>query len=139
MQLRHCCVFEPPQAGALVVQPDPMRESRPRECLDFQDIVQELHQLIGASSDLLDLIGLRDRVEMVAHVVNAAAFRPNDIIEPGEVAYEQGLGISAFPIEAAHQPTAVHSKSDREGKQPRDQDVLAVQASRCRLPGRKRQ
>jgi hypothetical protein len=50
---------------------------------------------------LLHLGGLFDRVEIVADVVNAAAGGCDDIIEAGEVAHEQRLGIGAFGIKPA--------------------------------------
>jgi hypothetical protein len=45
-------MLEPPQGAATVVQADPMRESGPGKCLDLQDIVQELDQLVGSRADM---------------------------------------------------------------------------------------
>jgi hypothetical protein len=55
----------------------------------------EFYKLIDAGPHLLDLDGLLDRVEIVAHVVDAAARGRHGVIEAGEIADEQSLGIGA--------------------------------------------
>ena len=94
-------MLERAQRAAAVVQPDPMRKPGPGKRIDLQDVVQELDELVGARADLLHLGGLLDGVEIVAHVVDAAAGRRHDVIEAGEVAHEQRLGVGAFGIEPA--------------------------------------
>ena len=63
--------------------------------------MQELDDLVGARPNFLHLSGLLDGIEIVAHVVDAAAGRRHDIIEAGEIAHEQHLGIGALGIEPA--------------------------------------
>ena len=94
-------MLEPAQGAAAVVQPDPVRKPGPRKRIDLQDVVQELDQLEGARPHLLHLGGLLDRVEIVAHVVDAAAGGCDDVIEAGEIAHEQRLGVGAFGVEPA--------------------------------------
>jgi hypothetical protein len=63
--------------------------------------VQELDDLVGARPNFLHLGGLLDGVEIVAHVVDAAARRSHDIIEVGKIAHEQRLGVGTFGVEPA--------------------------------------
>jgi hypothetical protein len=63
--------------------------------------VQELDELIGASTYLLHLRGLLDSIEIVTHVVNATARRRDNVIEAGEVANKQRLRVGRFCIEPA--------------------------------------
>ena len=76
----------------LLCSPTRCGKSGPRKRVDLQDVVQELDQLEGARANLLDLVGLLDRVEIIAHVVDAAAGWCHDVVEAGEVAHEQRLG-----------------------------------------------
>src|SRR5438046_3651628 len=101
-------MLQGPQGAAAVVQSDPMREVRPRKRGDLQDIVQELDDLESTRPYLFHRGGLLDRIEIVAHVVNAAAGRCDDIIESGEITHKQGLGVGALGVEAAigHRLTA---------------------------------
>jgi hypothetical protein len=78
-----------------------MRESGPRERINPKYVVQELDQLVGSGADLLDHVGLLDGVEIVAHMVDAAAGRRDDVIEAGEVAHKQRLGVGRFRVEPA--------------------------------------
>src|SRR6202011_5057555 len=94
-------VLEPAQRAATVVQADPMRKSGPRKSVDLQDVVQEFDQLESPRADLLDLVGLLYRVEIVPHVVDATAGRGDDAVETGKVAHEQRLGIGAFSVKSA--------------------------------------
>jgi hypothetical protein len=66
-----------------------------------QDVVQELDQLVGSRADLLDRVGLLDGVEIVPHMVDAAAGRRHDVVEAGEVAHEQRLGAGRLRVEPA--------------------------------------
>jgi hypothetical protein len=68
-------VLEPAQRAAAVVQANTMRKLGPGKSVDLQDVVQEFDQLEGPRADLLDFVGLLYRVEIVAHVVDAAAGR----------------------------------------------------------------
>ena len=94
-------MLERAQGAAAVVQPDAVRKAGPGKRLDLQDVVQELDQLEDARTNLLHLGGLLDRIEIVTHVVDAAAGRRHDVIEAGEIAHEQRLGIGAVGIEPA--------------------------------------
>src|SRR5258708_4353462 len=78
-----------------------MRKFGPGKGIDLLNVVQKLDQLEGARADLLDFVGLFDGVEIVAHVVDAATGRRDDVVEAGEVAYEQRLGVGAFGVEPA--------------------------------------
>src|SRR3954469_1414776 len=77
------------------MQSDAMAEAGPWKSVDLQFVVQ----LEGAASDFLDRVGLLDRIEIVAHMVDAAARRRDDIVEAGEVAHKQGLSVGAIGIE----------------------------------------
>jgi hypothetical protein len=83
------------------VQADPMRETGPGKSIYLQDVVQELDHLIGAGANLLHVRGLLDGVEIVPHMMDAAAGRRHDIVEAGEVAHEQRLGAGRFRVEPA--------------------------------------
>ena len=63
--------------------------------------MQELDQLIGSRADLLDRVGLLDGIEIVPHMVDAAAGRRHDVVEAGEVAHKQRLGLGGLRIEPA--------------------------------------
>jgi hypothetical protein len=78
-----------------------MRKPGPRKRVDLQDIVQELDDFVGARPHLLHCGGLLDRVEIIAHVVDAAAGGRDDIIEAREIAHEQRLSVGAFGVEPA--------------------------------------
>ena len=88
------------QRDAFVVEPDAVGELGPRERVDFVDVVQELDELIDSRTDLLHLIGLFDRVEIVAHMVDAASLWRHDVIETREVAHKQGFCGCAIGVEA---------------------------------------
>jgi hypothetical protein len=62
--------------------------------------VQKLDEFEGAGANLRHGRGLLDRIEIVAHKVDAATLWRHHIIEAGEVAREQGLGGGAVGVEA---------------------------------------
>src|SRR5438270_12694494 len=97
-------MLQPAQRAATIVQTDPMRKPGPGKGIDLQDVVKEFDQLEGSRADLLDLVGLLYGIEIVAHVVDAAAGRRNNVVEARAVAHEQGLGAGAFSVE----PTVRH-------------------------------
>jgi hypothetical protein len=78
-----------------------MRESGPGERIDLQDVVQELDQLVGSRADHLHDVGPLDGVEIVSHMVDAAAGRRHDVVEAGEVAHKQRLGVGRFRVKPA--------------------------------------
>src|SRR5262245_4442460 len=78
-----------------------MREPRPRERLCFFDIVQALDELVSQRTAIPHLASVLDGVEMIADMMDAAAGRPNHIIEPGEIAHEERLGRRTIGIEPA--------------------------------------
>ena len=82
----------------LLCSPTRCGKSGPGKRIDLQDVVQELDQLVGAGANLLDRVGLLDGVEIVAHVVDAAAGGRHDVIEAGEIAHEQRLGVGASAL-----------------------------------------
>jgi hypothetical protein len=94
-------MLEPAQGPATVVQPDAMGELRPRKRIDLQDVMQEFDELIGSRADLRHRVGLLDRVEIVTHMVDAAAGRCHDIVEAGEVLHKQRLGAGRVHVEPA--------------------------------------
>ena len=63
--------------------------------------MQELNQLVRALANLLNLICLFDRVEIVPHMAHAASRGRDDVVEAGEIAHEQRFRSSAFGIETA--------------------------------------
>src|SRR5467141_1407081 len=75
VELGRTGMLEPTERAATVVQADPMRKSGPGKSVHLQDVVQEFDQLEGPRADLLDFVGLLYRVEIVPHVVDAAAGR----------------------------------------------------------------
>src|ERR1700732_332961 len=78
-----------------------MRETGPGKCIDLQNVVQELDQLVSSRADHLYDVGLLDGVEIVPHMMDAAAGRRYDVVEAGEVAHEQRLGAGRFRVEPA--------------------------------------
>src|SRR5260221_5883147 len=78
-----------------------MRKSGPGKGIDLLNVVQEFDQLEGSRADLLDLVGLLDGVEIVAHMVDAASRGRDDVVEAGEVAHEQRLGLRRLGVEPA--------------------------------------
>src|SRR5215472_14942227 len=78
-----------------------MREPGPGKRVDLLNVVQEFDELERALPYLLHLRCLLDRIEIVAHVMDAAPRRRHDIIETAEIADEQCLGIGALGVEAA--------------------------------------
>jgi hypothetical protein len=94
-------MLERAQRAAAVVQADAVRKAGPGKRLDLLNVVQELDELVTARANLLHLGGLLDRIEIVAHVMDAAAGWRDDVIEAREIAHEQGLGIGAVGIEPA--------------------------------------
>jgi len=63
--------------------------------------VEKFDQLQGVFADLNDLANLRDRGEVLPHVVRAAAGWGHDVIEAFEVLHEQTLGASRLGVTAA--------------------------------------
>jgi hypothetical protein len=88
------------QRDAFVVESDAVRELGPWKGVDFLDVVQELDELECACANLFHRCGLLDRIEIVAHVVDAAALRRDDVVETAEVAHEQCLGVGRLGTEA---------------------------------------
>src|SRR6516164_1033171 len=78
-----------------------MRKPRPGERLYLLDVAQELDQLVGARPHLFHLGGLLDRIEIVAHMVDAAARWRDHIVEAGEIAHEQRLRVGGLNIKPA--------------------------------------
>jgi hypothetical protein len=97
-----------PQSAATVVQPDPVGKRRSGKPIGFDDVVQEPDHLVGPGSDLFQVVGLLDRIEIVASMVNSTARGCRDVVEPGEIAHEKGFGGSAIAVEPAvcHWPAA---------------------------------
>jgi hypothetical protein len=81
-------VLQPAQRHAFIVEPDAVRELGPRKRVDFLDVVQELDQFVSSRANLRHRRGVLDRIEIVAHMVDAAALRRHHVVEPGEVAHE---------------------------------------------------
>ncbi len=63
--------------------------------------MQELDQLVNARPNFLHLGGLLDGIEIIPDVVDAAARGRDDVIEAGEIAHEQRLGVGAIGVEPA--------------------------------------
>ena len=63
--------------------------------------MQELDEFKGSRADLHHLVGLLDGVEIVPHMMDAATRRRHDVVEAGEVAHEQRLGVGSFRVEPA--------------------------------------
>jgi hypothetical protein len=82
------------------VEADAVRELRPGKGVRLLDVVQELDQFVGSRANLRHSRGLLDRIEIVTHVVDAATLRRHHVIEPGEVAHEESLGVGGLGIEA---------------------------------------
>ncbi len=94
-------MLEPPQRAAAVVQSNPVGESGPGKRVGLDNIVQEFDQLIGPRTDLFHVVGLLDRIEVVANMVNATTGGCNDLVKPGKIAHEKALGGGAVSVEAA--------------------------------------
>ena len=63
--------------------------------------LRAVDQIIGPCPDFSHVVGLFDRVEIVANVVDTSARGSHDIVEPGEIAHEQGFGGGAVGVEPA--------------------------------------
>ena len=64
------------------------------------DVVQELDQFVGTCANLRHGRGLLDRIEIVAHKVDAATLWRHHAIEVREIAHEQGFRVGSLGIEA---------------------------------------
>jgi hypothetical protein len=91
---------EAAQRVAVVVDADAMREPRPREGRDLQDVVQELRELERAFAHVPNLVGLLDRRHVHAHLVHAAARGTHHVVEAREVPDEERLGTCGFLVTA---------------------------------------
>jgi hypothetical protein len=85
-----------------------MRKSGPGKSIDLLDVVEEFHKLEGSCANMLDFVGLLYGVEIVAHVVDAAAGRRHDAVEDCKVTHEQRFGVGCISIVTAigHRPAA---------------------------------
>jgi hypothetical protein len=88
------------QGDAFVVESDAVQELGPWKGVRLLDVVQELDELESACANLFHRRGLLDRIEIVTHVVDAAALRRDDVVQTAEVAHEQCLGAGRFGTEA---------------------------------------
>src|SRR5258708_39251156 len=61
----------------------------PRKRLDFQNVVQEFHQLIGVLANMFYLFRLFEAIEVTADLLYAATRRTNDVIKLFKVFDEQ--------------------------------------------------
>src|ERR1700747_3004587 len=93
-------MLEAAKGLAAIVQPDAMPKVRPGKGISLQYVMQEFYKFIGAPPHLLHLCGLFDGVEIVTHMVNATAGGRDDVIEAGEIAHEQSLGVGALGVES---------------------------------------
>jgi hypothetical protein len=93
-------MLEPAQRHAFVVEPDAVRELRPWKGVRLLDVVQELDQFVGTRANLRHGRGLFDRIEIVAHKVDAATLWRHHAIEVREIAHEQGFRGGGLGIEA---------------------------------------
>src|SRR6516165_1759485 len=91
VDFRCFCGAKLAKCAARIVDADLVRKFSPGESLDFQDIMQELDQLISAASHLLHWRGLSDRIQVFPHMVGAASRWGDDVIEVLEVIDEQRL------------------------------------------------
>ncbi len=83
------------------MQPDAMRKLGPWKLARADHVVQKFDELIGVGTNLRDFIGLRDRGQMLAHVMDATRGRPDDVVVAGEVAREHALGAGGLGLRAA--------------------------------------
>ena len=79
---------------------DLVRKLRPRELLDLQHVVQELHELDDAAAHLRDLVGLLARRHVLPHVAHAAVRRRHDVVVARERAREVLLRRLRLRVEA---------------------------------------
>src|SRR6266545_5318174 len=91
VDFRGLCGAKLAKRAARIVKADLVRKFSPGEGFDFEDVMEELDQLVSVSPHFLRFGGLRDRIQMVPHVVGAASRRGDDVIEILEVLDEQCL------------------------------------------------
>src|ERR1700687_3750670 len=90
--------------AAAVVQTHLVRKARPRKRIDFQDVVEKLDQFVGSGTDLGDGSGLFYPRKVMTDMMDAAARRTDDVVEPVEVANEQRFGAARIRLETAVRP-----------------------------------
>ena len=81
MKLGRLRMLQVTQRAAAVVQSDPVRKPGPGKAVGLLDVMQELDQLVGSRTHFFHFGRLLDGIEVVAHVVHAAAGGRHDIIE----------------------------------------------------------
>lgn len=80
---------------------DRMTEFRPGKGFNFQDVVEEFHQLIGVLTNVLHIIRLLQSIEVAAHFFYAASGRSDDTIKILKVIDEETFGRLSIPFIAA--------------------------------------
>src|ERR1700761_1237223 len=90
-----------PQRAAAVVKPYPMWKLSPGKVTGADHVVQKLDQFIGDGAHLLHLSGLLDCSQMLAHVMNTARRRTDDVVVSREIARKDLLRAGRFGLGAA--------------------------------------
>ncbi len=99
--LRNRRFLQMPQRAATVMQADAMRKLGPRKFARADHVMQKFDEFIGVGADLPDFIGLLERGQMLAHVMDATRRRPDDVVVAGEVARKHALGAGCLGLRAA--------------------------------------
>src|SRR5215468_6349680 len=86
------CDAETAKGAAAVVDGDRVLEFGPRKRVDFQNVVEEFHQLIGVLANMLHVFRLFEAIKMTADLFYAASGRPNDAIKFFKVFDEKMFG-----------------------------------------------
>src|ERR1700688_3620794 len=100
-QFRSIGVAEAPQRSTAVVQTDFVRKARPWKGVDFDYVVEKLHQFMGPGANIPDRRGWFHRCEVIANMMDAASRRTDDVVEPVEVAAEQRFRAARIRLETA--------------------------------------
>src|SRR5258706_437653 len=79
----------PPNGAAAIVNGNRVMKLGPRKRLDFQNVVQEFHQLIGVLANVFHLFRLFEAIEVTADLLYAATRWTNDVIKLFKVVDEQ--------------------------------------------------
>src|SRR5262249_25052471 len=84
-----------------IVQRDGVWELSPRERVNFQDVVEEFNQFVGILSNVSDLVGLLQPIEVATDLFDTASGWPDDTVVTLEILDKETFGGSGVDFIAA--------------------------------------